>query len=224
MALDSRITKLLPALSVHERAVLCLRAQNAGEETTELTRSMPQEQRHQFNRYMGLAFVAGCQFGSLVHVIASQIDDLRFDIERFSLLEQAATMLEEDYPDDIAREPVRPWSQVQRSKRRVSVPTFLRSLGESVREDAFDELFLRWQELRAVEVVTDEIAASFDGEDPLHPEVRQKLQTCVESVHETNALLSRGKPRSLPGPDDGHLGRTRDLIDQAFHVFGFVEE
>src|SRR5450631_3484830 len=110
MATSSRLTRLLPALSVHERAVLYLKAQNAGEDTTELTRSMPPDQRHQFNRYLGLSFVAVCQFGSLVHVIVSQIEDLRFDIERFDLLGRAATMLEEDYPEDIANAPVRPWS------------------------------------------------------------------------------------------------------------------
>ncbi len=185
---------------------------------------MPREQRHQFNRYMGLAFVAGCQFASLLHVIHSQIEDLRFDIDRFGLLEQAATLLEEDHPESASTDAVRPWSKLRRSKRQVSVPTFLRRLAADVRRECSNELALRWQELRALEIVTAEVAESFDGEDPLHPEVRDRLRQCLASVHEINAQLGRGKPQALPEPDDGHLGRTRALIDDAFRVFGFVEE
>ena len=44
-AIDSRISKLLPALSARERAILVLKCLHAGEETTE-ARRVPQDQRH----------------------------------------------------------------------------------------------------------------------------------------------------------------------------------
>jgi len=59
--LDGRLSKLMPSLSAKERAVLALRAQNAGQDATDVRRSMPAEQRHEYNRFMALAFVAGCQ-------------------------------------------------------------------------------------------------------------------------------------------------------------------
>jgi hypothetical protein len=64
-----RLSKLMPSLSAKERAVLALRALNAGQDAPDVRRSMPAEQRHEYNRYMALAFVAGCQMGALVHVI-----------------------------------------------------------------------------------------------------------------------------------------------------------
>lgn len=220
MSLDARISKLLPGLSVKERAVLVIRAQNAGEPTTELTRAMPQEQRHQFNKFMGLAFVAGCQFGCLVNVIANQVEDLRFDLERISLLDQAAGILEEDDPESIAAHPVRAW----RKQKRVGVPVFLRGLAVEMREDAYKELTLRHQELCAVDAVTAEMGENFDGEDLLHPEVRAKLVSCAAVVDELNLSLGDGKRRKLPPPDDGHLGRTRELVEHGFSALGLVEE
>jgi len=222
-AIDSRISKLLPGLSVKERAVLALKAQNAGEETTDLTRSMPPEQRHQFNRYMAPTFVAGCHFDVLVNVITSQIDNLSFNLERIDLLDRAATMLEEDHPEDIASQPVRAWRQMSKSKGLVTVPIFLRAVAEELRQDAFKELSVRWRELRAVEIVAEEIAQSFDGEDPLHPDIRARLVTGAAVAKETNASLFP-RPRRLPEPEEDFLDRTRALIDHGFAALGLVEE
>jgi hypothetical protein len=225
MSVETRLNKVMPALTVRERAVLALRAQNAGQDTTEITGSMPPEQRHQYNRYMALAFVAGCQFGSLVHVIVSQIESLDFDMERQALVDRTATLLEEDQPEGAAAETVRPWRQVQNQRHRpalVTVPYFLRCLGEELRDNAFKELCVRWQELRAVELVTDEIAASFDGEDPLHPQIREKLDACKIRVAELQSRLARN--RRLPEPGDDYLQRTRDLVDQGFAALGLTEE
>jgi hypothetical protein len=182
MSIDNRLSKLMPALSARERAVLALRAQNAGQDAGEARAGMPPEQRHEYNKYMGLAFVAGCQFGSLVHVIVSQIDNLRFQIERMDLLDRAAGLLEEDNPDYVTTGPVRPWRKVLASRAHadIGVPEFLRSLAMELRGDAFDELAMRWRELCAVEIVTAEIAAHFDGAD-----------RCTRTCEQTSLIASR---------------------------------
>jgi hypothetical protein len=221
MSIDSRLSKLLPALNARERAVLALRARNAGETEPVPRGSIPADLRHDFNRYMGLAFVAGSQFGTLVHVLQSQIDNLSVDLDRFDLLERAATMLEEDDPESVAARPVRPWRQQRRSKESVTVPEFLRSLAAELREEAFNVLSFRWQELRAVELVTAEIAVTFDGEDPLQPEVRQWLDATKLTAREHLARLGR---KRLPEPSEEHLQHTHKLVDNGFAAMGLTEE
>src|SRR5215207_4947917 len=111
MRADSRLTRLMPTLTARERAVLVLRAQRLGQNVEEPRRSMPPEQRREYNRYMALAFVAGCQLRTLIYVLKNQIEALEFDLDRIDLLERAATMLEEDQPEDVTARPVRPWRQ-----------------------------------------------------------------------------------------------------------------
>jgi hypothetical protein len=220
-ALDARLSKLLPALSARERAVLALRAQNAGQDAAAIRRSMPAEQRHEYNRYMGLVFVAGCQMGALVYVIKNQVENLSFDLDRIDQLERAATVLEEDDPESVAAHPVRPWRQRQRQSEHLTVPEFLRSLALELKEDAFKELSVRWRELRAVEIVLDEIAEQFDGEDALHPDARGWLTNSRSAALRVTERLGR---KRLPEPGEDYLSRTRALIDQGFAALGLVEE
>jgi hypothetical protein len=219
--LDSRLSKIMPVLSAKERAVLALRAQNAAQDAPDVWRSMPAEQRHEYNLYMALAFVAGCQMGALVHVIKNQVDNLEFDLDRIDLLERAATVLEEDDPESVASHPVRPWRQPRGRHEQVMVPEFLRSLAAEIREDAFKELCVRWQELRAVEIVAGDISQIFDGEDALHPDVHEWLDACRQAG--LRYMKRLGKKR-LPEPADDYLERTHALVDQGFAALGLAQE
>ena len=221
MSIDSRLARLLPALNARERAVLALRARNAGETEPVPRGSIPDHLRHDFNRYMGLAFVTGCQFSTIVHVLQSQIENLSFNLDRIDLLQRAATMLEEDDPESVAARPVRPWRRRVRQSDSVTVPEFLRSLAAEIREDAFNELSFRWQELRAVELVTAEIAETFDGEDPLQPKVRQWLEETKERAKEHLARLGR---KRLLEPGEAHLEHTHKLVNNGFAALGLTEE
>jgi hypothetical protein len=186
-----------------------------------MRRAVPPEQRRESNRFMALAFVAGCQMGSLVFVIKNQVENLEFDLDRIDLLERAANMLEEDDPESVSARPVRPWRQSVRRPENVTVPEFLRSLAAEVREDAFKELCVRWQELRAVEIVLDEIAETFDGEDAMPPDARAWLISCRATALAYQPRL--GKKR-LPEPTEDFLQRAQALVDQGFEALGMVEE
>ena len=221
MSIDSRITRLLPALNARERAVLALRARNAGHVEPVPRGSIPAEQRHDFNRYMGLAFVAGCQFQALIQFAKGHIENLDFNLDRIELLERAASMLEEDQPEDVVARPVRPWRQRVRQPESITVPEFLRSLAAEIREDAYKELSFRWQELRAAELVTAEIAKTFDGEDPLQPEGRVWLEAAKVLAQQHLARLGRKK---LPEPNVAHLAHTQGLVDNGLAALGLVEE
>jgi hypothetical protein len=197
-----------------------MRASHAGQDPGE-ARRVPQEQRHEYNHYMGLIFVAGCQMGALLHVIKSQVDNLEFDVDRIDLLEAAATQLEEDDPESVSARPVRPWRQRRRSKELITVPEFLRCLAAELREDAYKELSVRWQELRAVEVVLGEIAEQFDGEDALNPDMRGWLTECRTTAQTYGQRLGR---KRLPEPGDDYIARTQALVDQGVAALGLTEE
>ena len=221
MRLDTRLSKLMPTLSARERAVLWLRARNSGQDPGELRSTMPQEQRPEYNRYMGPAFVCDCQMGALVHVIKNQVENLEFDLRRIAMLEQAATLLEEDHPDEVLQRTVRPWRRERKAGREVTVSFFLRSLAAELRDDAYEELSVRWRELRAVEVVAEEIAESFDGEGALHPDVRGWLASCREQAQ--TYLQQLGKKR-LPEPGDDHVQRAQQLVDRGMAAMSLTEE
>lgn len=82
-----------------------------------------------------------------------------------------------------------------------------------------DNVPLLWQEVQAVETVIEELAAEFDGEDPLDPFLRdaldkakQELQDLIEKVQTRVGALD------LPEPGDALLAKLRalaKLTDQA---------
>ena len=68
----------------------------------------------------------------------------------------------------------------------------------------------RWRELRTAEVVLDEVAAEFDGEDPLHPHVRDALDEARQELEElVEKVQSRVGAFSLPEPDEEELATLR---------------
>jgi len=213
--LTARLDKLAPALTAKERAILMLRRHTAGlEPDPELLRSMPKEQAREYDRYAGLAYVANAHLGSLLRVIHMQVDSLEFHRDQLANLDEAAGRLESELPDEVQANPVRGW----RKREKVSVPEFLRGLALEMRTNLQEALVLRWQELRALEIVWNEIAAEFDGEDTLHPELRREANDTGAKIK----ALAGKKAKSLPGPEDPMVTDTRELVDQAFEALGLI--
>ncbi|MEX0800875.1 MAG: hypothetical protein WD379_06640 [Dehalococcoidia bacterium] len=72
----------------------------------------------------------------------------------------------------------------------------------------------RWQELVAVEKVLDEVAAEFDGEDPLEPEVRETLvgiRAELEELFDQMAGRIDGFPKKEE-PREEHLSDLRSAV------------
>ena len=69
MSIDSRLSRLAPALSARERAILVLNAWKEGkEDDPSWRRTMPQNQAHEFNRYIGLMNVANRQIAIVIRM------------------------------------------------------------------------------------------------------------------------------------------------------------
>ena len=55
-------------------------------------------------------------------------------------------------------------------------------LGDDLTEFIIEALPFRWTEIRATEIVLDEVAGEFAGEDPLKPLIRDELNRSKENV------------------------------------------
>jgi hypothetical protein len=70
-----------------------------------------------------------------------------------------------------------------------------------------------WREVRAVEMVLDEVAAEFDGEDPLLPPVREVLDKTRQDLRELHVLLDFVDAEAeLPEPDEERVAELRERL------------
>lgn len=80
---------------------------------------------------------------------------------------------------------------------------------------------LRHRELRAAEIIIEEVAAEFAGEDPLTPAVKATLDRTRESLEEARAGLASyvGDPE-LPEPDEEDLRYLRKWLTRTEKTYG----
>jgi hypothetical protein len=96
----------------------------------------------------------------------------------------------------------------------MEVPEFLRSLAEELRRDLLDAVELHWKEIRALEAAWTELSAEFDGEDPVHPTLRDQAAQTAAALR--SLATEFGGKRRLVEPDETTLGHMRGLVDGAF--------
>ena len=84
-------------------------------------------------------------------------------------------------------------------------------LGTALRADAG---LLCWQEVRAVEILLNDVAQEFDGEDPLRPLMRGILNGARKKLSDLHELLSAIKPFELEEPDDDSMSLARTYFDK----------
>lgn len=99
----------------------------------------------------------------------------------------------------------------------------------SVGDDTVDRLFatlldglqLRHRELRAAEIVIEEAAAEFDGEDPVTPVVQEMLDRTKQSFEEARAgLTSYVGESEMPEPDEEDLRYLRKWLTRTEKTYG----
>jgi hypothetical protein len=122
-----------------------------------------------------------------------------------------------DQVESLQKVRLRAWEAVSRSPASPIMERLEESVGRSVteRQERWDEAVgalreqLRegvpwcWREVRAVETVLEEVAAEFDGEDPLLPLVRQVLDKTRQDLVDLHLLLDFVDAEAeLPEPDE----------------------
>ena len=95
-------------------------------------------------------------------------------------------------------------------------PPLWSRLAEALQERMKAELPCHWQQLRAVEMVLDEVAEEFGGEDVLKPTLRQEIAAAKEKALAVQVTLQEWTGAfELPEPDPEALKETRRLIKRA---------
>src|SRR5581483_8729343 len=79
---------------------------------------------------------------------------------------------------------------------------------------------LRWRDVRAAEVVLEEVAREFGGEDPLKPAARGALTEAKRALQEYAASLERdGYVLELPEPTAEDLDLAHELLAKGLRLF-----
>ena len=139
-------------------------------------------------------------------------------LDRSDLLLEAAAQAAELEGMEMPPLPVRNW----RKQETLTVPVLLGGLAEEIRAEAQSHVELRWQEVRALQIVWGEVAAHFDGADPRHPELVDEADNVAANCE---ALLRRAwlRPKRLPEPTEQQLDDIRARVERAFEYFGLRE-
>jgi hypothetical protein len=199
MSAEARLNRLYPALSAKERALLILRARKAGKEHDPKIRStIPTQQSRELNRLIGLLCVASDGLTQYIVIVAQMIEQLSLRwcwlaslhlaaLNACALAETALAATLGKREKAALRRSLKPWMarfavSLYGDPRWDTAVGGRRTTGDGVADGlvaGVRELWpLRWRELRAAEILVDEIAQEFDGEDPLPVEVRALLDEC----------------------------------------------
>jgi hypothetical protein len=86
-------------------------------------------------------------------------------------------------------------------------------IAEAVGTHLREGIQLRWQELRSIELVLEEIAGQFDVETPTRSWEREALDDAKKKLEELHlAVQAYVGPFKLPGPDEEEMEQVRELI------------
>jgi hypothetical protein len=210
VTVQARLQKITQGLSALQRISLILQAQRDGREPDpELSRISDPQQNMAFNRYVALLYVINRELGALCHTLAGWSQFLVQNAVQVRLLNQAATVLEQDYGIASVSRP-RDW----RSAGQMEVPEFLRSLALELRAELVDAVVQRWREVAALELVWAELTEEFGGEDPVTPELRSMADETKQGLLSLAREFNGNK--RLQSPDEASLAEVRRQVDDAF--------
>ena len=174
----------MPALSARERAILILGSfKSKSPENPDWRTTMLPHQPVELDRLTGLVNACGVQVASLIASLRKEVEKLELHVLHLdTLLRWDLNVAEIDQAAQLAREPVTAGADqadlhlllekpYKLSEERVALSTVIE--GEVAGLQALVQVF--WEEARAIEIVIDEVAAGFAGEDPLRPRIHELL-------------------------------------------------
>ena len=216
----SRLTRLAPGLTAKQRAMMTVRAYvSDAPQDPDIGRSMPAEQREEYDYYIALLYTANSPLAVLSRALAGMVDALTYDREHLSVLGEAASMLEETCGDEAKAKSVRGW----RKRQNVTVPEFLRGLEHEVRQSLLEQTLLFWRQLRALEVLWAEIFEQVDGEDLRHPDIVDQATATRTKLLALMAELAPRPSKSPPEPDEELVAGLRTHVEEAMRLMGYRE-
>jgi hypothetical protein len=79
-----------------------------------------------------------------------------------------------------------------------------------------------WQELRSIDVVLDDLAQEFDGEDPLRPIMRGIVEKTRRDLSLLHSAFNEEAPLELPEPDEESMELARKYFDNGYRLMSEV--
>jgi hypothetical protein len=183
-SIDARLNRLMPALSARERGILVLRRFKEGTEDDRAYRAtMPQAQTADFSHLIGLINACNIQVAAVLLVIERIIDTLEAKAMWAATL---ALMAEQAAP------------RKGKGARQVRV---IDELPVRLTQAVLSQASATWTELRAVEIVTEEIAEEFKGEHPLRPAHADSIAQSKERLAALRELTGDYEMSDPPAED-----------------------
>jgi len=226
MSIEARLSAILPALTAKERAILVLRSlKDRTPEDPKLRRAMPAEQTTEFNRLIVLMNACNMYLPLYITMVEGHTQELNL---RFSwLLTLARFGSHTWYLAGLIPASKRAQAEklVAGANPAVEFPWQADEVEDSwvtVTERALEAIrsgvISLWQELKAIDVVLDEVAGEFDGEDPLRPVMRVILEKARFRLTELHALLTVAVPFELPEQDEEALALARKYFESGWRL------
>lgn len=229
---DRRIDRLLPTLSAQERAIFSLRQYKSGATATAtpaIGATMPRAQIADYNRYIRLMNAVNCDLGAALLLLSAQvrqlgikygwllslvflggqIEDAGYEMLRATKDPTLRRLIKEL----VAKSPGSLTAPVDFSVEPKSKDDFGSGLVRELLRAIRDGLDSDWRELRAIEIVLDEVAEEFAGEDPLRTDSRELLDgakaTCLRLYEDVSRCIDGFV---LAEPDDEGVEVVRRFV------------
>jgi hypothetical protein len=220
VSVDARLNKLMPALTAKERAILILRALKDRTAENPLWRStMPAHQVDEFNRLIVLMNACNLYLPMYITMVEQHTEQLyvRFlwlqslvalgvQFSHLAGLIPASKRAEASACVDRWPLAVLPWDTGDDEGSWLN-------LAERMEEGIRLWLVSLWEELRSIDIVVDEVAKEFDGEDPLRPVMRGIMEKTRSKLVHLHATLAVIEPLELREPDDETLDLARTYFE-----------
>ncbi len=230
MSLGARLNKLLPVLSAKERAILVLRSlKDKTPEDPMWRQTMPRDQSPEFNRLIVLMNACNIYLPLYITVVEQHTEQLYLRFMWWDMLVDSGLQI---------------WRLAQlipASKRRKAEKAVANSyplaelpwdadehehswLNVSDRMEAGIRLWLvsLWEELRSIDIVLEEVAKEFDGEDPLRPIMRGVVEKTRKKLTDLHEVLTAAEELELKEPDEEAMDLARTYFENGVRLMGSI--
>jgi hypothetical protein len=227
MSVDGRLNRVAPMLTARERAILILESwKEDRKEDPSWRYSMPANQALEFNHLIELMNGANLSLGpylALVHEQIAKIELRQAWLVALVLWEEQVQEIEAAVrvalkgvkTDKLVRERLNSAIRQQRLKLKgespdVGVRDRLAAALIETLAGCFSDI---WQEVSACELVLAEVAAHFNGTDPLRPRYRGIMTDCGSKLADLERELGYlGVTIEKPEPDQELVALVRRIV------------
>lgn len=186
---------------------------------------MSREQTHDFNHYIFLKNACNIYLPLYITMVEQQTEQLWLRIHRMRSLIQsgrqlwelgklipaskhglAAKLMEGSFPVVEF-----PWDDEEHEHSWLTVV-------ENMHQGMRGWQVSLWQELRSIDIVVNEVAEEFDGEDPLLPTMRRLVEKTRRDLTLLHKALDQMEPLELPEPDEDSMELARKYFDNGYSL------